>query len=264
MTMSGKPTATRGTTTSAHVPWGILIAATLLTAATIAIIWLAAVPWGPLVCPAIYPAPKYCIPEYRTGVATIATIGVAVIYLATVLAAFAGGRWLRAAKIGTGVLVAAPIVTYLCVAFIPGFAVTTSQPTIPAPITEASESRAYADIPEFAEPQTEEDLLPGGMRSSTQPIEPSTIRNVGTIDGYTIFIAQSVDFENVCFVAVLTAANLEVSSGCASWTGATDSPVAAMWGVDENLQVQLGDPALVDATGEAVPLSESVTAYRTR
>ncbi|WP_374974656.1 hypothetical protein ACEYYH_12175 [Microbacterium trichothecenolyticum] len=108
--------------TTRRVPWGILITATLFTAATIAIIWLAAVPWGPLVCPAIYPVPKYCIPDYRTGVAAIASIVVALIYAATVVAACAGDRWRLAAKIGTGILVAAPIVTYLCVAFIPGFA----------------------------------------------------------------------------------------------------------------------------------------------
>lgn len=263
MTMKDQLASPTATTTRA--PWGLMVAATLLAGATIALIWLAAVPWGPMVCPAIYPMPSYCIPENRTGVAVIATMTVALVYAATVVAAIAGDRWLRLAKAGTGVLIAAPIVTYLCVAFIPGFAFFSSPQTpIPVPVAEASQSRAYADIPEFAAPQTEEDLLPGGMSSNTQPIEPSTIRNVGTIDGYTIFIAQSVDFENVCFVALVTDIDLEVSSGCASWTGPSDSPVAAMWGVDENLQVLLGDPALVDATGEAVPMSESVTAYRTR
>ena len=213
--------------------------------------------------PAIYPAPKYCIPEYRTGVATIATIGVALIFAVTVIAALAGDRWRLAAKIGTGILIAAPIVTYVCVAFIPGFAVTTTQPVMPAPVTEASESRAYADIPEFAEQQTEADLLPEGMGSTMQPIEPSTLPNVGTVDAYMIYLAQSEDFEDVCFFAVTLAVDLKAASGCASWTGPSDSPVAAMWGVDENLEILLGDPARVDATGEAVPLSESVTAYRT-
>lgn len=125
MTASNKHIGRHGPTTTSRVPWGILVAATLLAAVTIAIIWLAAVPWGPMVCPAIYPAPSYCLPEYRAGVVTIATIIVVLIYAATVIAAFSGGRWRLAARIGTGVLVAAPIVTYLCVAFIPGFAVTT-------------------------------------------------------------------------------------------------------------------------------------------
>ncbi|MFB7891558.1 hypothetical protein ACFC1I_05100 [Microbacterium sp. NPDC056044] len=120
MTMNDQLAGPRPQT--ARTPWGLIVAATLLTGATIALIWLAAVPWGPVVCPAIYPIPSYCVPENRTGVAMIATIAVVLIYAGTVIAAVAGGRWLRAAKIGTGVLVAAPIVTYLAVAFIPGWA----------------------------------------------------------------------------------------------------------------------------------------------
>ena len=57
-----------------------------------ALIWLAAVPWGPVVCPAIYPMPTNCIPEYRVGTALIMTVVIACIYLGTILVAVIGPR----------------------------------------------------------------------------------------------------------------------------------------------------------------------------
>jgi hypothetical protein len=237
-----------------RTPWAIIITATALTAVTVIIIWLAAVPWGPVVCPAIYPMPTYCIPEYRTGVALLATITVILVCAGTIIAAIAGGKWRRAAGIGVGLLIAAPIASYIAVAFTPGFAI------ISPP--EAAQSRAVRDIPELAAPQTPEDHFPDSMNADPEQIEPSTLRHIGTIDGYTVFIGQR-EPSNVCFVAVDDAANAAISSGCASWSSAGTEPIAAIWGVAENIEILIGDPALLDPPGEPVQLSESVTAYRT-
>jgi hypothetical protein len=107
----------------APVSWGLVVAATLLMAGTITLIWLAAVPWGPIVCPAIYPAPRNCFTADRAGTGLIVTVVVLVIYIATMLLAFVGTRSRRPLVIAGVVLLAlAPLVSYLVVAWIPGFA----------------------------------------------------------------------------------------------------------------------------------------------
>lgn len=102
------------------LPWGLILTATLLAGGTVALIWMAAVPWGPLVCPAIYPAPRNCFAENRAGTGLIATIAVVLVALATILVAAIGRR--RAWVIpGVIALALAPIVSYLCIAWMPGF-----------------------------------------------------------------------------------------------------------------------------------------------
>ena len=108
-------------TTSA--PVGLVVAATALTLGTIALIWFAAVPWGPLVCPAIYPAPRNCFASDRAGTGLVATGAVIAVYVATLL--FALNPTVRSrplALAGVVLLGTAPVVTYLAVAWIPGFA----------------------------------------------------------------------------------------------------------------------------------------------
>lgn len=106
----------------APVSWGLVVAATLLAAGTIALIWLAAVPWGPIVCPAIYPAPRNCFAADRAGTGLVVTVVVLVIYIATMLLALIGARSRRPLVIAGVVLLAiAPLVSYLLVAWIPGF-----------------------------------------------------------------------------------------------------------------------------------------------
>ncbi|WP_349427810.1 hypothetical protein [Microbacterium sp. LWS13-1.2] len=166
MTTSERLVASRSTAPK-RVRWRLVIVASALSVATIAIIWFAAVPWGPIVCPAIYPMPRSCIPAYRTGVALLATIAVVLVCAATIGAVAAG--WRRAAAVGTGLLVAAPAVTYLAVAFIPGPAiVATSAESLDSP----TESRAYRDIPEFGEPQTTDDHPRAGLVQVGEPREP--------------------------------------------------------------------------------------------
>lgn len=108
----------------APIPSGLVFAATLLAAATIAVIWIAAVPWGPIVCPAIYPAPRNCFASDRAGTGVVATIVVLVVYAATMLLALVGMRRRRhLVVVGVVLLAVAPVVSYLSVAWIPGFPV---------------------------------------------------------------------------------------------------------------------------------------------
>lgn len=107
----------------APFPVPLIVAASLLAAGTIALIWLVAVPWGPLVCPAIDPAPRNCFASDRAGTAVVATITVCLVYLATLTAALFGGRRRRAWTLtGVVVLAVAPIACYLSIAWLPGFA----------------------------------------------------------------------------------------------------------------------------------------------
>lgn len=102
------------------VSWGIVIAASLLTIGTIALVWLAAVPFGPIVCPAIYPAPRNCFAADRAATGLVVTGVTAAIGIATVLLALIGGRTRRRlAIIGVALLAVAQLVTYPLVAWIP-------------------------------------------------------------------------------------------------------------------------------------------------
>jgi len=112
---------TARTSTSASV--GLIVAATTLALGTIALIWFAAVPWGPMWCPAIYPAPRNCFASDRAGTGLVATVMIAAVYLATML--FALNPMVRSRPLvitGVALLGIAPVVSYLAVAWIPGFA----------------------------------------------------------------------------------------------------------------------------------------------
>jgi len=111
--------ATRHRAEGAPVAWGLVIAATLLAAGTIAVIWLAAVPWGPMVCPAIYPAPRNCFEADRAITGVLVTIVVLVVWIATVLLALVGRRRRGPVIAGVVLLALAPVLSYLAVAWIP-------------------------------------------------------------------------------------------------------------------------------------------------
>ncbi|WP_341975406.1 hypothetical protein LTA6_000020 [Microbacterium sp. LTA6] len=100
----------------------LVITSTLFAVGTIALIWFAAVPWGPLVCPAIDPAPRNCFAADRMGTAVITTAVVLVVYISTVVLAACRPRALRPfAVAGLIALLLAPLVSYLAVAWLPGF-----------------------------------------------------------------------------------------------------------------------------------------------
>lgn len=114
---------TSGTDRIRHprVPWGLVIAAAVLGGATIALLWLVAVPLGPVVCPAIDPAPANCLPENRAGTALVVSGVVGVVALATVLFGVLVRRPRGPVVAGAVLLAPAPIVAYLVVAWSPGF-----------------------------------------------------------------------------------------------------------------------------------------------
>ena len=101
--------------------WGLMLAATLLTGATIALVWFAAVPWGPIVCPAIYPAPRNCFASDRASTALVVTSVLLAVSRATMVAALINRRGRRLAIAGVTLLAIAPVISYPSVAWIPGF-----------------------------------------------------------------------------------------------------------------------------------------------
>lgn len=114
-------------------PGGLAIAATLIMLGTIALLWLAAVPVGSGVCPAIDPPPTGCLASYRAGSGLVATIVVVTLWGATILAALPRRRTMRpAVVVGVALLALSPFVTYAAVAWSPGFTL----PIAPAPPTD--------------------------------------------------------------------------------------------------------------------------------
>src|SRR5688572_13153508 len=113
--------ATPGRVERKPLAWGLIATATVMAGATIALIWLAAVPWGPVVCPAIYPMPTKCVPEYRAGTALVMTLMVAAVYVATMLVAVLGRRSRSLVIAGVVLLALVMIVSYVVIAWAPGF-----------------------------------------------------------------------------------------------------------------------------------------------
>jgi hypothetical protein len=103
------------------IAWGLVATATVIAGATVALIWLAAVPWGPVVCPAIYPMPTNCVPEYRAGTAFVMTVIVAAAFVATMLVAMLGRRSRAVVIAGVALLALVMIASYLVIAWAPGF-----------------------------------------------------------------------------------------------------------------------------------------------
>lgn len=105
------------------VLWGLLLTATLLAAGTVALIWLVAVPVGPVVCAAVYPATSNCFLEHREGSALVMTVIVVALYVLTMLLAAFLGRPRGVVVTGVILLAIAPFVSYAVVAWAPGFAI---------------------------------------------------------------------------------------------------------------------------------------------
>ncbi|WES65990.1 META domain-containing protein [Microbacter sp. GSS18] len=138
--------------TSRSVLWRLITAATLLLLATIALIWLVAVPIGTGVCPTVDPPPTNCQSSYRAGSGLVATLVAVGIWVATIAVALV---WRRAARsfvvAGVVILALAPVVTYLAVAWSPGFTLAAAAPAPPTddPVGqwgEISERSAYLTI----------------------------------------------------------------------------------------------------------------------
>jgi hypothetical protein len=114
-------TQTAETATTHRIPWRRLAVATILAVGTVALLWLVAVPVGPVVCPAIYPAPLNCFAGNREGSALIMTLVVGTLYILTLFAAAIPGRRRILTTAGVVLLAIAPFVSYAVVAWSPGF-----------------------------------------------------------------------------------------------------------------------------------------------
>lgn len=102
-------------------PWGLLLTATLLAAGTIALIWLVAVPVGPVVCAAVSPPTSNCLRDHREGSALVMTLIVVAVYVLTVLLAALLRRPRGILIAGVVLLGVAPLVSYPVVAWSTGF-----------------------------------------------------------------------------------------------------------------------------------------------
>lgn len=101
--------------------WKAIVAALLLTAGTVALLWFVAVPWGPVACPAIDPPPTNCVPAYRSGTALLLTCVVFAVCVATVGVALWAPRRRGLIYAGLTMSAIAPIASYAAVALLPGF-----------------------------------------------------------------------------------------------------------------------------------------------
>lgn len=116
--------ASRAHRTADRLPirWGVLVIATVLAVGTVALIWLVAVPVGPVVCAAVYPSTGNCFRDNREGSALVMTLIVVAVYVVTVLLAALVRRPRGTSLIGVGLLAVAPFVSYAVVAWSTGFA----------------------------------------------------------------------------------------------------------------------------------------------
>lgn len=150
-------------------------------------------------------------------------------------------------RVARGILTALAAVALLGLGIAIGFAAATQ----PAP-TDA----AASGLPELAFVQTSEDVISGDILSDSG-IDPASIRYIATIRDFRIYLAVPDDGDGRCIAVFTSTDNRPWSAGCAS--GA--QPGAAVFGVDENLSVAIGDPADDTVAGTPIRLSDSVTAY---
>ncbi|MBN9211302.1 MAG: hypothetical protein BGO45_05415 [Microbacterium sp. 71-36] len=150
-------------------------------------------------------------------------------------------------RVTRGILTALGAVALLGLGIAIGFAAATQ----PAP-TDATAS----GLPELAFVQTSEDVISGDILSDSG-IDPASIRYIATIRDFRIYLAVPDDGDGRCIAVFTSTDNRPWSAGCAS--GA--QPGAAVFGVDENLSVAIGDPADDTVAGTPIRLSDSVTAY---
>lgn len=121
--MTGTASSARRRVHRQRLPWGLLLSATLLTAGTVALIWLVAVPVGPVVCAAVEPPTRNCLLEHREGSALVMTVIVVLVYVVMMLLAVLLRRQKGVLLSAVVLLAIAPFVSYAVVAWAPGFVI---------------------------------------------------------------------------------------------------------------------------------------------
>lgn len=124
-----------------------VLAAVLLTAGALVVIWFAAVPLGPIACPTIDPPLPNCLRQNREGTALVATVIVLMVGVtATLLAAFTDRR--QPVVVAVTLLAIAPVVAWLVIGQMPGFrleSATSEPPQAPSPAPVAATEQSTGD-----------------------------------------------------------------------------------------------------------------------
>ncbi|WP_295840185.1 hypothetical protein [uncultured Microbacterium sp.] len=123
----------------------------------------------------------------------------------------------------------------------------------------ATADPAAAQYPELTFPQTVEDAISAEILRDSG-IDSGSTRYIATVRDFRIYLAQPEDGDGRCIVTFTSTDNRPWSAGCAS--GAQEGP--AVFGIDEGLEVAIGDPDDSSIDGIPIRLSESVTAYVAR
>lgn len=127
------------------------------------------------------------------------------------------------------------------------------------PSTAATPDPATASLPELTFPQTVEDVISADILRDSG-IDPASTRYIATVSDFRIYLAQPDDGDGRCIATFTSTDNSPWSAGCAS--GAQTG--AAVFGVDEELTVAIGEPVRSVIDGIPIRLSDSVTAFVAR
>ncbi len=123
----------------------------------------------------------------------------------------------------------------------------------------ATADPAAAAYPELTFPQTVEDAISADILRDSG-IDSGSTRYIATVRDFRIYLAQPEDGDGRCIVTFTSTDNRPWSAGCAS--GAQEG--SAVFGIDEGLEVAIGDPDDSSIDGIPIRLSDSVTAYVAR
>jgi hypothetical protein len=114
-----------------------------------------------------------------------------------------------------------------------------------------------APYPELRFPQTDDDVIPVSIIDDSN-IDPTSTRYIAVMRGFRVFLAQRERGGGVCVVTLIVVNDQPWSAGCTTGGPFDDG---AVFGVDRNLNIALGDTSRMSVRGTPVRLSESVTAY---
>lgn len=111
--------------------------------------------------------------------------------------------------------------------------------------------------PELAFPQTDDDVISASIIDDSG-IDPATTRYIAVMRGFRVFLAQAERGEGVCVVTFIVVNDQPWSAGCTTGRPFDDG---AVFGIDQHLNIGLGDTSRMSIRGTPVRLSESVTAF---
>lgn len=139
-----------------------------------------------------------------------------------------------------------------------GYAAGVASPAFVAASATPSPS-ASQRFPELTFPQTDDDVITAGLIADTG-IDPTTTRYIAVVRGFRVYLAKRERGEGSCVVTVVVADDEPYAAGCTTGGPFDD---AAVFGIDQNLSIAIGDTSRMSIAGTPVRLSESVTAYVT-